>query len=70
MAEEGWVKITSKTQQNKKTTLPTRHFWSGFDEKGEQRWFLELNNGEILSKQHRDYKQWLRKLREMETAKR
>ena len=34
---------------------PTRHFWTGFDESGAEKWFLELENGNILASSDTSY---------------
>jgi hypothetical protein len=51
----------SSNQENK--IKPLSHFWHGFNKQGNEKWFLELNNGIILSDSNKDYHFWLRKFR-------
>jgi hypothetical protein len=49
----------SSNQENK--IKPLLHFWHGFNKQGNEKWFLELSNGTILSDSNKDYHFWLRR---------
>jgi hypothetical protein len=40
---------------------PRKHYWSGFDEKGVRKWYIELSNGRIVSSKDENYFFWLKK---------
>lgn len=55
-----WKKIQSKKKTYK--TYATGWWWIGFDDNGQQKWFIELNNGSIISPSSSDYGQWRYKI--------
>lgn len=40
---------------------PTRRFWLGFDILGNEKWFIELDNGKIISCTDESYNYWLKR---------
>jgi len=40
---------------------PLRRYWNGFDDQGNRRWYIELNNGEIINYRNRKYRYMARK---------
>ena len=60
---EGWTKIERKRRRPsdpsvKETIYPKRHFWCGFDLYGNEKWFIELSNGRIVSYNDGNYYYW------------
>lgn len=41
--------------------FPVKHYWVGFDQNGKEKWFIELNNGRVVSYLDENYQYWLRK---------
>ena len=37
---------------------PVGNYWSGFDENGHEKWFIELSDGRVLTQKHEEYEQW------------
>lgn len=62
--EDGWTKVVYKKSRREKPNPPrdnksiraVKHYWNGFNEKGEERWYLELSNGTILTPSHENYR--------------
>jgi hypothetical protein len=72
--EDGWNKVLSKRKNKAKSfnkncenlnlnekLKAVKCFWRGFNEEGQQRWFIELNNGVTLSEYNKEYSFWLKK---------
>jgi len=38
-----------------------KQYWDGFDEQNQERWFIELSNGTILSNTDKDYSFWAKR---------
>jgi len=62
-----WTKVGSRKQRKDKITecydlktKPVKHYWNGFNKHGEERWYIELNNGIILSDNSKDYEFWIK----------
>jgi len=32
-----------------------KHFWNGFDDNGKEKWFIEFENGQIISSKDKNY---------------
>jgi hypothetical protein len=43
------------------TPKPIKHYWSGFDIDGTERWFLELDNGNLISNKDSYYAYLIKK---------
>jgi hypothetical protein len=56
---QGWT----KTERKKKVSSVTvkRHYWSGFNTQGKERWYIELSNGRVVSHLDENYQYWLKK---------
>lgn len=66
--EEGWTEVVSKKKRYRKfppyrgpKLRAVNHFWNGFDEKGNERWYIELSNGAILTSRDQDYYFWVKR---------
>ena len=71
-SEEEWTKVGSKKRRKEKTSTysyntndpkikPIKQYWNGFNKQGKERWFIELNNGLILSDHSKEYGFWSRR---------
>jgi hypothetical protein len=46
----------SNTRHNDIHTLkPINHFWNGFDECGIEKWYIEMDNGNLISSKNSEY---------------
>jgi hypothetical protein len=74
--EKEWIDVTPRSKRRnsqceiyeERTKLPfkfrsqpIKHFWNGFDVNGAEKWFLELENGNILSSKDKSYQFLVRK---------
>ncbi|MDB4769419.1 hypothetical protein OAG24_00490 [bacterium] len=59
---DGWERIKSKKEKKIGKTFPTGWWWCGFDDSGEQKWFIELNTGFIVSPNSPNYDFWKNKI--------
>ena len=50
---------TNNTNSN--NPKPIKHYWSGFDSDGSERWFLELDNGNLISNKDSYYAYLIKK---------
>ena len=76
-AKQGqWTRVVSKNQRKDKSysqgsysldpkTKPVKHYWNGFDKQGKERWYVELNNGIVVSSHNKDYEYWLKTYHQM-----
>ena len=62
---DDWIKVSRKARQGKffyqntdSKVRATKHYWNGFDENGNARWYIELSDGTILSQSNKDYNFW------------
>ena len=65
-----WIKIERKRKYTPSTSNidvihPSGHFWCGFNPLGREKWFIELNNGRIVSGDDENYHYWLKKYRNL-----
>ena len=37
---------------------PVKHYWNGFNKQGKEMWYIELNNGTLLSDSNKEYEFW------------
>lgn len=65
----GWTKVMSRKSRREKnnplkdtkSVRATKHYWNGFNERGEEKWYLELSNGTILTSSHENYRDLVRR---------
>ena len=65
---DGWTKVVSRKHRNPRPQPPSetklravKQYWDGFDEQNQERWFIELSNGTILSNTDKDYSFWAKR---------
>jgi len=56
-SDDGWTTIR-KNGRIKPSIYPVRSFWCGFSPDGNEKWFIELNNGHIIGATEENYKYW------------
>ena len=67
--EDSWTKVVSRKHRRDKLHATTQeskiraiqHYWNGFNKCGEERWYIELSNGVILSSHDKDYDFWMKR---------
>ena len=71
--ENGWTRVISKKNRrerslSKEVIEPTSkskravgHYWNGFNSHGEERWYLELNDGTVITSSHKEYRDLVRR---------
>ena len=66
--DEGWMTARRKNgvtfnsgdaEWTRRSIFPVKHYWNGFDRKGKEQWYLELNTGRVISYRETNYKYWL-----------
>lgn len=56
-----WKKVESRRSRRSLYTLsptPIHKYWDGFDERGKERWYIEMSNGTILTSNSSEYDIW------------
>lgn len=67
-----WTKVGSKKRRKKKVKQtcnslqypkikPVKHYWYGFNKQGKERWYIELNNGELITNTNNEYDFWVKR---------
>lgn len=64
----GWTKVISRKHRyprqpprQESKLRAVKQYWDGFDEQGQERWFIELSNRTILSNADNDYGFWAKR---------
>jgi len=55
-----WTQVKSRRSRKPKI-YPVKNYWNGFEESGNERWYIELSDGRILTPRHEDYIRWSQK---------
>lgn len=50
--DDEWIKVKNRRPRK---LFPIKHYWIGFDFLSRERWFLELNNGQVLTPLNQEY---------------
>jgi GH24 family phage-related lysozyme (muramidase) len=65
---ERWTKVESRKVSSRKKLpsqeqkiIPIKKYWNGFNEFGKELWYIELNNGVIISDLNKEYDMWFKK---------
>jgi hypothetical protein len=61
MADDEWKRVTRKTPKKQPVQKPKRFYWLGFDNNGNESWYVEFANGVVLSDKDPSYAYWHRK---------
>ena len=65
-----WTKVGSKKRHKEKVKQthnqdlkikPVKHYWYGFNKQGKERWYIELNNGGVISNTNKEYDFWAKR---------
>lgn len=57
--EHGWTRVKSRKEKYRNSrVVPIRKYWNGFDLHNKERWYIELNDGKIISSQDKDFNYW------------
>jgi len=62
--ESSWKHVVPRRKNNSRHNFRVRavkHYWQGFNLDGNQNWFVELNDGRILTKTHNEYNFWVKR---------
>lgn len=56
-----WTQVKSRRCRKPKI-YPVNRYWSGFYESGEERWFIELSDGRVITPRHDEFSRWAPKI--------
>lgn len=66
--DKGWMIKTKRRkraipirEESHTRVNPKRRFWLGFDNLGNEKWFIELDNGKIIGHTDESYNYWLKR---------
>ncbi len=61
--ERGWTKVQSRREKRNMQVKPrpVKHYWIGFDNDGNERWYLELSDGKVLTPRDVNYNFWMKR---------
>ena len=59
-SQDEWTEVKSRRSRKPKV-YPVDRYWHGFEEDGTERWFIEMNDGSILTSKHDDFERLSRK---------
>jgi len=49
-----WTQVKSRRDRRSKV-YPINKYWSGFEENGREKWYIEMNDGSLLTSKHEDF---------------
>lgn len=59
--EGGEWKHIPKKYVKKEAQIPLKCYWNGFDNDGNEKWYIEFTNGTIITNKDSSYNFWYRK---------
>lgn len=58
--DASWQQVSSRRKNNRDSSVKAiRHYWNGFNADRTHKWFVELDNGCILTEKSPDYNFWV-----------
>ena len=67
--EEEWTKVATRKNRREKPraqeskVYAIKQYWNGFNNQGDEKWYIELSNGSAMSNRDKDYEFWAKRYR-------